>query len=327
MIRGGATGGDDLIGTQLSWAISGNGSPPASAIAICPIPAIRRRRGAFQGHQRMQTTDDRCHCTLIAAAAPALAQTAPPAPGKPATPAACRASSTRQPKAAAARPRNRARQRRWRCRMSRPSTKARAQRIREAALSYSDIAVRGGWPTIPADAKFAIGRAGANDDLLRKRLIISGDLADDKTSGAFDDDVAEAVKRFQVRHGLAPTGTVTPRTIAALNVSVQKRIKQLEASLERLEQTEFRVRPALCRGQPPRDLRGGRRERQGGAALSRHRRQDRKALADPDGRDHRRRAQPDLDRAVLDRENRNLRAYAQRPELSLAHAHGSAGRA
>src|SRR5581483_5544479 len=114
-----------------------------------------------------------------------------------------------------------------------------AQRIKEAALSYSDIAVRGGWPTIPTDAKFAIGVAGANDDLLRRRLIISGDLADTKASGAYDSDVAEAVKRFQVRHGLAATGTVTPRTIAALNVSVQKRIKQLEASLERVEQTKF----------------------------------------------------------------------------------------
>jgi len=113
------------------------------------------------------------------------------------------------------------------------------QRIREAALSYSDIAVRGGWPTIPNDAKFAIGVAGPNDDLLRKRLIMTGDLADDKTTGAFDESVAEAVKRFQVRHGLAPTGTITPRTLAALNVSVQKRIKQLEASLERIEHMNF----------------------------------------------------------------------------------------
>jgi L,D-transpeptidase YcbB len=93
-----------------------------------------------------------------------------------------------------------------------------AQRIKEAALSYSDLAVRGGWPTIPTDAKFAIGVAGPNDDLLRQRLIITDDLAADKTSGPFDDIVAEAVKRFQVRHGLASTGTVTPRTIAALNV-------------------------------------------------------------------------------------------------------------
>ncbi|KJC46805.1 hypothetical protein UP09_12465 [Bradyrhizobium sp. LTSP885] len=114
-----------------------------------------------------------------------------------------------------------------------------AQRIREAALSYSDLAVRGGWPAIPADAKFALGVEGANDDLLRKRLIITGDLATDKASGAYDEALAEAVKRFQVRHGLAATGTVTPRTLAALNVPVQKRIKQLEASLERLAQTDF----------------------------------------------------------------------------------------
>ena len=51
--------------------------------------------------------------------------------------------------------------------------------------------------------------------------------------------LAEGVKRFQLRHGLAATGTVTPRTLAALNVPVQKRIKQLEASLERLANMNF----------------------------------------------------------------------------------------
>jgi murein L,D-transpeptidase YcbB/YkuD len=114
-----------------------------------------------------------------------------------------------------------------------------AERIREAALSYSDLAVRGGWPTIPADAKFAIGVAGPQDDLLRKRLIISGDLAAEKATGAFDEVLAEGVMRFQSRHGLAPTGTITPRTLAALNLPVQKRIKQLEASLERLDNMNF----------------------------------------------------------------------------------------
>jgi L,D-transpeptidase YcbB len=114
-----------------------------------------------------------------------------------------------------------------------------AARIKEAALSYSDLAVRGGWPMIPADAKFALGVAGPNDDLLRQRLIISGDLAIDKATGPFDEILAEGVMRFQARHGLAPTGTLTPRTLAALNVPVQKRIKQLEASLERVENMNF----------------------------------------------------------------------------------------
>jgi len=114
-----------------------------------------------------------------------------------------------------------------------------AQRIREAVLGYSDLASRGGWPTIPPDAKFAPGVQGANDDLLRKRLIITGDLAASRATGAYDEALAEGVKHFQTRHGLAATGTVTPRTLAALNVPVQKRIKQLEASQERLAQTDF----------------------------------------------------------------------------------------
>ena len=114
-----------------------------------------------------------------------------------------------------------------------------AQRIREAALSYSDLAVRGGWPVIPADVKFALGAPGPHDDLLRQRLMLSDDLAADKPSGPFDEAVAEAVKRFQVRHGLAATATITPRTLATLNVPVQKRIRQLEASLERIENMKF----------------------------------------------------------------------------------------
>jgi murein L,D-transpeptidase YcbB/YkuD len=114
-----------------------------------------------------------------------------------------------------------------------------AQRIKDAALSYSVIAVRGGWPALPADAKFANGVAGPQDDLLRARLIVSGDLAADKASGPYDDILAAAVKRFQARHGLAATGMMTPRTLAALNVPVKKRIQQLEASLERVINMNF----------------------------------------------------------------------------------------
>ncbi len=170
---------------------------------------------------------------------PVLAQVAPPAPAAPvttganpahpATKAAAAPASTPEQRSAAA------------LALSHEPTfdEGTAARIKEAALSYSDIAVRGGWPTIPPDAKFAIGTAGPNDDLLRKRLIITADLAADKASGPFDATVAEAVKRFQVRHALAPTGTVTPRTLAAMNVSVQKRIRQLEASLERVENINF----------------------------------------------------------------------------------------
>ncbi len=188
--------------------------------------------------------------TIVAVAAmllsaPALAENAPPgvtpAPAKPATAAGAAAPShvaAPKPVAAASTPEQRSAAA---LALSHEPTydEGTAQRIKDAALSYSDIAVRGGWPTIPADAKFAPGVAGPNDDLLRKRLIVTGDLAEDKATGPYDEVLAEAVKRFQVRHGLAPTGGVTPRTLAALNVSVQKRIRQLEASLERLENMNF----------------------------------------------------------------------------------------
>jgi murein L,D-transpeptidase YcbB/YkuD len=118
-----------------------------------------------------------------------------------------------------------------------------AGRLLDAIVSYGEIARSGGWPVIPADAKFALGANGASDALLRLRLIVTGDLAADKASGAYDKTLADAVKHFQARHGLPTTGTVGPLTLAALNVPVQKRVQQLEASLERIKQMGFGFGP------------------------------------------------------------------------------------
>src|ERR1700723_3766656 len=56
---------------------------------------------------------------------------------------------------------------------------------------------------------------------------------------AYDASVVEGVKHFQLRHGLDATGTVGAQTLKALNVPVGARIKQLEASLERLLGMDF----------------------------------------------------------------------------------------
>src|SRR6202030_3899411 len=50
----------------------------------------------------------------------------------------------------------------------------------------------------------------------------------------YDDALAAGVRRFQARHGLEETGIVGPRTLAALNVPVGKRLHQLAASIDRL---------------------------------------------------------------------------------------------
>jgi len=114
------------------------------------------------------------------------------------------------------------------------------QRIKEALLSYSAIEVRGGWPILPADAKLVAGARGPEVALLRRRLVISDDLAPEREQGdVYDAVVIEAVKRFQLRHGLEATGGVGAQTLRALNVPVAARIKQLEASIERLLGMDF----------------------------------------------------------------------------------------
>jgi murein L,D-transpeptidase YcbB/YkuD len=50
----------------------------------------------------------------------------------------------------------------------------------------------------------------------------------------YDGDLDAAVKRFQASNGLAPTGVVDKRTIAALNVPSEVRLAQLKANLTRL---------------------------------------------------------------------------------------------
>jgi L,D-transpeptidase YcbB len=114
------------------------------------------------------------------------------------------------------------------------------QRIKETLLSYAAIQVRGGWPMLPADAKLMPGASGADVALLRRRLVISDDLAPEQEQGdTYDAAVVEAVKRFQLRHGLEANGSVGPQTLKALNVPVTARIKQLEASIERLLGMDF----------------------------------------------------------------------------------------
>ena len=67
-------------------------------------------------------------------------------------------------------------------------------RIKQTLLSYSDIEVRGGWPIVPADAKLAPGASGAAVALLRRYLVITGDLPADAEAGdGYDGALTAAV--------------------------------------------------------------------------------------------------------------------------------------
>lgn len=102
---------------------------------------------------------------------------------------------------------------------------------------YSEIAAAGGWPQVVA---LAPGAKSRDVQVLRQRLAIEGDLDAALATGEdYDAGLAEAVKRFQSRHGLKRNGIVAGATLKAMNVPVEQRVRQLEASSARLAASTF----------------------------------------------------------------------------------------
>jgi murein L,D-transpeptidase YcbB/YkuD len=60
------------------------------------------------------------------------------------------------------------------------------QRMKEALATYSEIESRGGWPALPQKASLSPGAKSAMVSQLRRRLVLSGDLAAEKEKGDLD---------------------------------------------------------------------------------------------------------------------------------------------
>jgi peptidoglycan hydrolase-like protein with peptidoglycan-binding domain len=90
-------------------------------------------------------------------------------------------------------------------------------------------------PVVRSDS--VVLRPGRRDSavvLLRARLVAAGDLPASHAGGTlYDGAVVRAVRRFQERHGLPPTGAVGPDTRAALAESPRSRALTVMANLER----------------------------------------------------------------------------------------------
>ena len=139
-------------------------------------------------------------------------------------------------------------------------------RLQQALARYRALEQAGGWPWLSPGPRLELGVRDPRVKVLRERLRISGDLEDSgnqrperyrrfvdaSTAGGFrkvaavaetgprsdgdtlfDETLAEAVRRFQRRHGLLIDGIVGPNTLAALNVPVSERVRQIEVNLER----------------------------------------------------------------------------------------------
>jgi murein L,D-transpeptidase YcbB/YkuD len=110
-------------------------------------------------------------------------------------------------------------------------------RLRDALVDLRKTAQAGGWSPVPAGPALKKGSRGARVAALRQRLgVRPGVLAAMSAQGSsvvFDAGLDEAVRDFQQRHGLEPDGLVGKTTLAALNVPIEERIRQVELNLER----------------------------------------------------------------------------------------------
>ncbi|MCI5077110.1 L,D-transpeptidase family protein [Oricola sp.] len=107
--------------------------------------------------------------------------------------------------------------------------------VEQAIYTYRNIVAQGGWPRVNLTTRLKVGSKDPAVRELRRRLIISGDLPRNAgDSDVFDTLLDEAVKRFQLRHGMPADGVIGNVTLAALNVSAPVRLGQLETNLVRL---------------------------------------------------------------------------------------------
>ena len=109
------------------------------------------------------------------------------------------------------------------------------RRMRTALIDLRSIAQKGGWPVVGTGFYLRKGMRHRRVYALRQRLILSGDYDSSEitTGNIFDEELAAAVHRFQQRHGLKVDGIVGPATLAALNIPVERRVRQIELNMER----------------------------------------------------------------------------------------------
>jgi murein L,D-transpeptidase YcbB/YkuD len=124
-------------------------------------------------------------------------------------------------------------------------------KLKDALQELRREAAAGGWPKVPDGAPLRLGARSERAAALRQRLVATGDYAlepvqvlpaepgspaapiADPDRDLFDSRLQAALREFQERHGLDADGGIGKGTLAALNVPVEQRIRQVEINLDR----------------------------------------------------------------------------------------------
>ncbi|KUO55940.1 MAG: hypothetical protein APF80_12220 [Alphaproteobacteria bacterium BRH_c36] len=110
---------------------------------------------------------------------------------------------------------------------------------RDGIERYRRIVSTGGWPQVPGPKSIRPGDYDDRVPILRQRLRATGDMAPGGgyyENYEYDEACERGVAAFQGRHGLRITRRVDRATFAALNVTAEMRLQQLELNLRRIQQ-------------------------------------------------------------------------------------------
>ncbi|QHL86254.1 L,D-transpeptidase family protein [Nibribacter ruber] len=106
-------------------------------------------------------------------------------------------------------------------------------RLRDALKNYRQIKQQGGWPKVELAKAIKPGDSAQAVVALRQRLLGKTAATGVTSPSVYDQNLATAVKKFQVNNGLKPDGVVGGETLKKLNVSVDERIDQIIINMER----------------------------------------------------------------------------------------------
>ena len=107
------------------------------------------------------------------------------------------------------------------------------QALKKMLALYRAMAEEGRWPAIPAGADIKPGASDPRVPGIRNLLLMMGDHRGGGGGTTYDAATVEAMKRFQLRHGLEPKGLIGKQTLMALNVPPAERARQIMLNMER----------------------------------------------------------------------------------------------
>ncbi len=109
------------------------------------------------------------------------------------------------------------------------------QTLKKMLKIYTGVLDQGiSWPRVGDGAPIKPGQSDSRVANVRAILAITGDYEwSTSNSTAYDEKLAIAMRRFQIRHGLEAKGLIGKQSIMALNMSPAERQKQIIINMER----------------------------------------------------------------------------------------------